>query len=316
MRVVFFGTPAFAVPSLAALLATDQTVVAVVTQPDRPRGRSHSTLSPPPVKEHALAAGIPVWQPERPRGEPFLEQLRALHADLGVVVAYGHLLPPELLAIPSLGLVNVHASLLPRWRGAAPIQWAILAGDRQTGVAIMRIEAGLDTGPVWHTAVTDITASDTAATLTDRLAHLGAAALVTALPSIAAGVSPEPQADRGITHAAKVDRALARLDWSAPSAEVSARIRAMDPAPGAWTTLADDGTSAPIKVWATPGLITPAPWDGESPPGTLLISGNQVQVASADAWVTLTDVQPAGKRRMAAAEWLRGAALPDGARLA
>ena len=309
MRVVFFGTPQFAVPCLTALLDTGVDVVAVVTQPDRPRTRSHSTLLPPPVKVRALTGNIPVWQPERPRDEPFWGQVRGLGADLGVVVAYGHLLRPELLVLPRLGFVNVHASLLPRWRGAAPIQWALLAGDAETGVAIMRVEAGLDTGAVWHERETAISQLDTAGTLTERLSHLGADALLEALPRIAAGVPPVPQGDAGITHAPKITRELARIRWHEPAASVSCRIRAMDPAPGAWTTLA----GAEIKIRGAPaGAQHAAP---RHEPGTIIGAGPAVIVTTGlGGTVGITDVQPAGKRRMPAAEWLRGANLADGAR--
>ena len=314
MRVVFFGTPDFAVPSLAALLAAGIDVAAVVTQPDRPRTRSHSTLLPPPVKQRAQAAGIPVLQPERPREPLFYEQLRALDADLGVVVAYGHVLRPELLEIPRLGLVNVHASLLPRWRGAAPIQWALLSGDAETGVTIMRIESGLDTGAVWHERDTAISELDTATTLTARLAELGAEALLEALPRIAAGATPTPQDNVGATHAPKVTRDTARIRWDQPSAAVSCRIRAMDGAPGAWTTLA----GAEIKVYgtATPGAQQATPSrDAANLPGTIISTGSAPVVVTGDhGAVEIGEVQPAGKRRMAAAEWLRGANLPDGAR--
>lgn len=318
MRVVFFGTPRFAVPSLTALLDAGIDVAAVVTQPDRPRGRSHSTLVAPPVKECALAAGLPVWQPERPRDDPFLSGLRALDAELGIVVAYGHLLPAGLLAIPPLGLVNVHASLLPRWRGAAPIQWALLSGDPETGVTIMRVEAGLDTGAVWHERDTAISEIDTAGTLTDRLAALGAEALIEALPRIAAGVPPVPQDDVGATHAAKITRDAARIRWDGSRAALSCRIRAMDPAPGAWTTLDGDDIKlfgvAPTAHGATAAAPSPS---GRAPvPGAITgVGGGGIVVTTGDGdAIEIAEVQPAGRRRMPGAEWLRGASLPPGAR--
>jgi methionyl-tRNA formyltransferase len=319
MRVVFFGTPEFAVPSLTALCDAGVDVAAVVTQPDRPRGRSHSTLMPPPVKLRALAANIPVWQPERPRDEPFCTQLRALGADLGVVVAYGHLLRPELLAIPRFGFVNVHASLLPRWRGAAPIQWSLLSGDPETGVSIMRVETGLDTGAVWHARDTTISELDTAGTLTKRLAQLGAGALLEALPRIAGGAEPVPQDKVGVTHAPKITRDLARIRWNEPATVVSCRIRAMDPAPGAWTTIAGvDVKVFGARVRARPAVVSqhPAPLHGRAPvPGTVTDAGSAVIVITQDqSVVEIREVQPAGKRQMPAAEWLRGANLPSGAR--
>ncbi len=299
MRIIFFGTPSFAVPSLEALRIAGHDVLAVVTQPDRPHPRHHTQTVAPPVKIAALAAGIPVLQPDRPRGEAFYAELRALDADIGVVVAYGHLLRPELLAIPRLGLINVHASLLPRWRGAAPIHWAVRHGDAETGVAIMRLEEGLDTGGVWHTRRTPILSGDTTGTLFTRLATLGAEAVVEALPRIAAGEDPVPQSGVGITQAPKVDRAGARVSWDAPCEQVRNQIRAMDPAPGAWTTL--DGTSIKLFGGETRGEPTPT-----APAGTLERQDGAVRVGCADGWLTLVEVQPAGRPRMPAQTWANG----------
>ncbi len=320
MRVVFFGTPAFAVPSFEALRWAGVEVIAAVTQPDRPRGRSHSTLLPCPVKAAATAAGVPVLTPENPREPAFMAELTDLAPDLGVVVAYGHLLRPALLAIPPLGLVNVHASLLPRWRGAAPIHWAIKTGDAETGVSIMRVEAGLDSGGVWHTRRTPIAPSDTTGILFDRLAQLGADALLEALPRIASGEAPEPQDDVLATHAPKLDRPTARIDWQAPATVVDAHIRAMDPAPGAWTSIG----GRDLKLFAPnsePRTASNAPEDASpfavrrSPlaaaPGTLTVQGITVMAACADAWLPLGEVTPAGGRRMPALTWYRGAQLPD-----
>jgi methionyl-tRNA formyltransferase len=306
MRVVFFGTPDFAVPSLDALLGHGIEVAAVVTQPDRARGRSHSTLVPPPVKVRAVAAGLPVLQPERPRGDLFLHELRALQADLGVVVAYGHLLPPALLEIPRLGFVNVHASLLPRWRGAAPIQWAMLAGDIETGVSIMRVEAGLDSGGVWRTEPAPIGDDDTTGTLTDRLAGLGAALLLRALPAIGQGHEPIPQDERLVTLAPKVDRGTAMIRWDDPAAAVSRRIRAMDPAPGAWTTVGAE-TIKLFGARVVSGLTDIAaarPGDFVAAPagGLIVVAGD----AADGVAVGIREVQPAGRRRMPAAAWLHG----------
>lgn len=311
MRVVFFGTPAFAVPTLDALLANGHDVAAVVTQPDRPRTRSHSTLLPSPVKQRALEAGLTILQPDRPRGDEFLAALRALRPELGVVVAYGHILRPDLLAVPTFGMVNVHASLLPRWRGAAPIQWAVLSGDRRSGVSIMRMEAGLDSGPIWLTREEPIGEHDTAGMLFERLARLGAVALIDALPVIAAGAEPVAQDESRVTLAPKVDRELARVEWSRPRDEVSCRIRAMDPAPGAWTTL--DGQ--PVKLFRPTRPVDPLP--GElPPPGTIIASDGELLVACGDAPLAIGELQPAGRRRLAAADWLRGNHDAAGARFA
>jgi methionyl-tRNA formyltransferase len=298
MRVAFLGTPAFAVPSLEALLAAGIDVAAVVTPPDRPRTRSHSTLLPCPVKAAAVAADLEVLQPERPRGEPFLGQLRALDLDLGIVVAYGHLLRPELLAIPRLGFVNVHASLLPRWRGAAPIHWAVLSGDASTGVSIMRVEQGLDTGGTWAMAETPIGPTDTTGRLFERLARLGAEALVGTLPAIGRGELPVPQDDANATHAPKVDRDTARIRWDEPAERVSCRIRAMDPAPGAWTTFA----GGDVKLFS-PSVVAGEP---SGPPGRFGEGERELRIACGDGAVLIETVQPAGRRRMTAGDWLRG----------
>ncbi len=259
MRIVFFGTPEFAVPSLRALLEEGFDVAAVVTQPDRPQGRSRSQLVPPPVKVVALEEGLPVLQPERPVGA-FAESLRAFDADLGVVVAYGHILRPEILAIPRLGMLNVHASLLPKLRGAAPIQWAILNGEETTGVSIMQMEAGLDTGPVFHRIETEVAPDETAGELTERLAELGAGALVEALTLLQAGAaSAEPQDHGQATLAPKIDRALARLDWSRDAASLARAIRAFDPEPGAWALLAirrsSSSAAASVNAGGEPGTV-------------------------------------------------------------
>src|SRR6185437_5669609 len=246
MRIVFFGTPEFAVPSLRALLRERYEVVGVVTQPDRPQGRSRSTLVAPPVKAEAVAAQLPVLQPARPLGDVFLAGLRRLEPDLAVVVAYGHILRSEVLTLPRLGMINVHASLLPRWRGAAPIQHAILAGETETGVSIMQMDAGLDSGPVLHRVATPIGPEETAGALADRLAELGATALVDALSLLTGGFArPAPQDPAGVTLAPKIDRDSARLEWRRDAASLARQVRAFDPAPGAWTTLGQD----PLKLF-------------------------------------------------------------------
>ena len=304
MRVVFFGTPDFAVPSLQALLTAKIDVALVVTQPDHGLGHLHRTPRPPAVKLAAESAGLNIVQPERPRGDDFYVQLRALKADLGVVVAYGHLLRPELLAIPRLGFVNVHASLLPRWRGAAPIHWSVLSGDAETGVAVMRVEEGLDTGGVWHVKRTPIGPTDTTGGLFDRLAHLGADALIEALPRIAAGEAPVPQDDRVATHAPKVSHHDAQIRWNESAQQVSCRIRAMDPRPGAWSSMAGHEMKlfGPRVVSAPPGL-----------PGTFVDTDRHLIVACAGGALEIVEVQPSGKRRMSALDWIRGSGVAPGA---
>lgn len=306
MRIVFFGTPEFAVPSLRGLLRERYQVAGVVTQPDKPQGRSRTTLVPPPVKVEAVQAGIPVLQPARPLGDVFLAGLRRLEADLGVVVAYGHLLRPSVLSLPSLGMINVHASLLPRWRGAAPIQHTILAGDRETGISIMRMEAGLDSGPVLHRITTPVGDEESAGALASRLAELGAAALVDALSLIAAGVArPEPQDAGAVTFAPKIDRESARLDWHRDAGTLARQVRAFDPAPGAWTTHGD----TPLKLFGA----APTPDRGE--PGCVLAAGDRLVIGCGDGALAVREAQPAGRTRLAVGDWVRGRGIAVGAQL-
>ena len=306
MRIVFFGTPEFAVPSLRALLRERYAVVGVVTQPDRPQGRSRSTLVAPPVKAEAERADILVLQPARPLGDLFLASLRRLEPDLGVVVAYGHILRPAVLTLPALGMINVHASLLPRWRGAAPIQHAILAGERETGVSIMQMEEGLDSGPVLHRIATPVDPDDTAGSLGARLAELGATALLDALSLLTAGFAkPEPQDPAGATLAAKIDRDSARLDWGREAVALARQVRAFDPAPGAWTTLGD----APLKLFGA------VPTGGQGAPGCVLAAGEHLVIGCGEGALAVREVQPAGRTRLAVAEWVRGRGVAVGARL-
>lgn len=306
MRIIFFGTPQFAVPSLRALLDERVQVVAVVTQPDRPRGRSRSTLVPPPVKVVAEEAGIPVYQPDRPAGDLFLASLRRLEPDLGVVVAYGHLLKPEILALPRLGMINVHASLLPALRGAAPIPYAILFGHDRTGVTIMQMDEGLDSGPILLQRETPITPWETGGSLTERLSELGAEALSEAVTLLGTGhLAPRPQVHQDATFAPKIDRALARVRWEEPAEQVARRIRAFDPEPGAWSTL--DGTGD-VKFFGA----RPASLGGE--PGAVLVTSPALVVACGAGAVAIEEVQPAGKTRMTTEAWARGRGAEAGRR--
>jgi methionyl-tRNA formyltransferase len=305
MRIVFFGTPEFAVASLRALLRERFTIAGVVTQPDKPQGRSRSALVPPAVKTAALEAGLPVLQPARPVGDLFLAGIRRLEPDLGVVVAYGHILRREVLDTPPRGMINVHASLLPRFRGAAPIQHALLAGDRETGISIMRMEEGLDSGPVLHRVATPIADGETAGTLTTRLATLGATALVEALSLLSAGsVKPQPQDESRATYAPKISRESARLDWSRESGLLERQIRAFDPVPGAWTML--DG--APVKLFGA----MPAVGSGE--PGTVLAASDRLVIAGGSGAIAVREVQPAGRNRLTVEDWVRGRGVAAGSR--
>lgn len=304
MRIAFFGTPEFAVPSLRALLEEGFEVVGVVTQPDRPHGRSRSRLVAPPVKTVAVEEELPVLQPERPVG-PFAEELRAWGADIGVVVAYGHILKPEILAIPRLGMLNVHASLLPALRGAAPIQAAILQGLETTGVSIMQMEAGLDSGPVLHQIETEIAADETGAELTERLAELGAAALIESLTMLEGGEAlAKPQDHARATYAPKISRLAARLDWKQDGASLARVVRAFDPDPGAWATL----DAQEVKLYG--GRVA----NTGGAPGTVLFAGDTLHVAAGIGALELAEVQPAGKRRMPAGDWVRGRGVAVGQR--
>ncbi|MGH7559763.1 MAG: methionyl-tRNA formyltransferase [Gemmatimonadales bacterium] len=309
MRIVFFGTPAFAVPTLQALLAERADVAGVVTQPDRPRGRSRSTLVPPPVKELARAHGLEVLQPEKPAGDVFLQHLRHWHPELGVVVAYGHLLPPSVLGLPSRGMINVHASLLPALRGAAPVQHAILRGDTTTGVTIMQMDRGMDSGDILHQVETPIEPDETGGELTLRLARLGADALLEALALMRLGRLPRrPQNGADATFAPKIDRSLARIDWSDSAEAVTRKIRAFDPVPAAWTTIA----GSDLKVFG------PRVLEASGAAGTILATHPALRVAAGRGAVEIAEVQPAGRPRMSAVAWARGRAdrLRGGARFA
>jgi len=307
MRIVFFGTPDFAVPSLQALIEEGADLVGVVTQPDRARGRSRSTLVPPPVKVLAEQRGLPVLQPETPIGDVFLQQLRHLHAELGIVVAYGHILRPPVLEIPPGGMINVHASLLPRLRGAAPIQHAILHGDDVTGITIMQMARGMDSGDILHQVETWISPEDTGGTLTARLARLGAEALVEALALMQMGrLERRPQDHAAATFAPKVDRALGRVNWADPAAITARKMRALDPAPGAWSTF----NAGEVK------LFGPRVVEGGGEPGLVLSAEPELRVAAGAGAVEIAEVQPAGATRMTAAAWARGRGPRPGQRMA
>jgi len=307
MRIVFFGTPAFAVPSLEALLQGHFTVAGVVTQPDKPQGRSRSELIAPPVKVAAEASGIPVLQPVRPVGDVFTASLRRLEPDLGVVVAYGHILRREVLSLPPKGMINVHASLLPRHRGAAPIQQAILAGDRQTGITIMQMEEGLDSGPMLHRVATAIGEDETAGILADRLAQLGATALIEALSLCSGGLArPQPQDDSQATYAPKLSREVTRVVWERDAATLVRQIRAFDPAPGAWA----EHERTTLKLFGAKETA------GTGEPGTVLEAGNRLVIAAGSGAVDVSEVQPAGKNRLPVQAWIRGRGITLGKRLA
>lgn len=300
MRIVFFGTPEFAVPSLRALVGEGFDVAAVVSQPDKPRGRKRSTLVPTPIKTVAMVEEIAVLQPTRPSDPEFLDRIRALEPDIGVVVAYGHILKPELLAIPRLGFVNVHASLLPKLRGAAPIQHAILEGLTETGISIMQVEEGLDSGPVLQQVPTPIADDETYGELSVRMAELGALALVQGLQLIELKATNwEPQDPSQATMAPKISRETARIDWGRPADEIARLVRAMDPYPGAWAQL----DNLQVKLYGPSGADLP---DGPRPAGEIVETRPAFVVATGEGALQFLDVQPAGKRRIAATDWIKG----------
>jgi len=336
LRVIFFGTPSFAVPSLEALTGSTHDVVAVVSQPDRPAGRGQQ-VRPTATKQVALAQAIPVIQPARIKEDAFLQAVRDLQPDLGVVVAFGRILPDALLAIPRLGMINVHASILPRYRGAAPIQRAVLAGDTETGVTIMRVATELDAGPTFATAVVPIPLDATSGDMEHTLARLGAQLLLSIVDDLAAGRAVEtPQDDARATHAAKITKAEGVLDWTEPAAAVHNKVRGLQPWPLASTTLAgqrlvlrrtapldpgvrsafgpsgDPVTGEPPIPDLTPGLHVNA----DLTPGTVVrADGDELIVACGGGTaLRVLEIQPEGRRTMTAREFLAGRGAAEGAR--
>lgn len=309
MRIVFWGTPLFAVPSLRALLGEGHDVVGVVTRPDRPVGRGRK-IAPPPVKLVAEEEGVPVLQPEKPRGPEFMEALAALEPELSVVVAYGQILKPEVLALPEQGSINVHASLLPELRGAAPIHWAIMRGYTETGVTIMRMAEELDAGAILYQVREPIGPQETASELAIRLSEIGAEALVEALALLEGDALDAVEQDHArATYAPRITTEDARIDWTLDAATLAARIRGLDEAPGAWTTL--DGTRVLMyrPVYHSQEGGEPGAVRGTEPgdEGGLVVSCGSGELI-------IREVKPEGKRRMPAAAWARGNGPAIGAR--
>ncbi|KAF0163872.1 MAG: methionyl-tRNA formyltransferase [Rhodocyclaceae bacterium] len=305
MRIIFAGTPEFAARALEALLAAGHQVVLALTQPDRPAGRG-MVLQGSAVKKVALAHGIPVFQPERLKDPATHEAVRAACVDGGaelmVVAAYGLILPQAVLDLPPRGCINIHASLLPRWRGAAPIHRAIEAGDAQTGITIMKMEAGLDTGPMLLSEAIDIDPQDTTGSLHERLAGLGGKLVVAALARFDQ-LAAVPQPEAGVTYANKIDKAEARLDWNQPAETLARRLRAFNPFPGAVLTLAGE----PVKVWRGDVVVA------SGRPGQVLAAdANGIMVACGEGALRLTELQKSGGRRLTSADFLHGNPLrPD-----
>ncbi|HEX6968327.1 MAG TPA: methionyl-tRNA formyltransferase [Micromonosporaceae bacterium] len=306
MRLIFAGTPAVALPALNAIAASRHELIAVVTRPDAPAGRGRR-VTRSPVGAWADERGVEVLTPQRP-GEPaFLDRLRELAPDCVPVVAYGALVPPAALAIPAFGWVNLHFSLLPAWRGAAPVQHALLHGDSVTGASVFQLEQGLDTGPVFGTLTEEVRPTDTAGDLLERLATAGAGLLVAVLDAIEAGTArAQPQPADGVSLAPKWTVEDARIRWSDPAFAVDRRARAATPAPGAWTTFRGER----VKL----GPVRPAPEGPALAPGELLIERNRVLAGTSTAPVVLGEVRAAGKRAMSAADWARGVRVSPGER--
>ena len=304
MRVVFAGTPEPALPSLDAIAASPHELVGVVTRPDAPAGRGRR-LSPSPVAERAAELGVPVLKPDHPRDPEFQEALRALAPDCCPVVAYGALLPQSALDIPTHGWVNLHFSVLPAWRGAAPVQHALWAGDEVTGATTFRIVRELDAGPTYGLMTERVRPGDTAGSLLERLAEGGAGLLVATLDGLEIGsLEAREQPEDGISFAPKITVEDALVDWSEPAMAVDRRIRACTPAPGAWTTYEGER----VKL----GPVTPA--DGALPPGELLVGKNAVAVGTGTGALKLGLVKAFGKKEMPAADWARGIRVEPGAR--
>ncbi len=304
MKTIFAGTPEFARAALAAIIEAGHEVALVLTQPDRPSGRGMK-LAPSPVKQEAEKHGIPVFQPESLKDSASHQPIKEAGAEVMVVAAYGLILPQTVLDIPARGCLNIHASLLPRWRGAAPIQRAIEAGDTETGICIMQMEAGLDTGPVLLEKRLPILDTDTGASLHDKLAGLGAAAIVEALSKLEE-LKAVPQPEQGVTYASKLSREEARLDWAQPAAVLARKVRAFNPVPGAWTIF----SGSPLKIWQAQAV------PGKGPPGEILeAAANRLLVACGEGALQLMELQKAGARRVDARAFLSGLKILPGASL-
>ena len=297
MKVIFAGTPDFAASALAAVIEAGHEILVMLTQPDRPKGRGMK-LTPSPVKTLALQHELPVWQPENLKDMAIQQQLRDLQADVMVVAAYGLLLPAVVLDIPQYGCLNIHASLLPRWRGAAPIQRAIEAGDAESGVCIMQMDVGLDTGDVLLSRSTPITEATTAAQLHDDLAVIGAQAIVEALAELPE-LTAIPQPEAGVTYAQKLSKADAEIDWALGAKQIHAKIRALNPVPGAWSSLNEQL----IKIWASKVLEQRS----DAAIGSIVAADKQgIAVQTGAGVILITELQASGSKRMAAAAFVAG----------
>lgn len=312
MKIVFMGTPDFAVPALRALLDDGYNVVAVVTQPDRPKGRKR-VLTPTPVKEEALKHGLTVLQPEKLRQAESVEQIRSLAPDLIITAAYGQILPKSILDMPELGCINVHASLLPKYRGGAPIHYAVMRGEQVTGVTIMYMDVGLDTGDMISSVEVPITEQDTTGSMFAKLSLAGAELLRKTLPDLIAGrIQAVPQNEAEAIYSPNITREDERIDWSKPARDIFNQVRGLNPFPGAFTTWNGDV----LKVWQCKPPVS-AEWAaGNAKPGTVLrADADGIAVQTGDGVLILTTIQPAGKKAMEVEQFLRGSAIERGTAL-
>jgi methionyl-tRNA formyltransferase len=301
MRIIFFGTPTFAIPSLMGLLQSEHEIVTVVTQPDKRKGR-HRALTPPPVKELALSKGIQILQPEKMKDPLFLEELSWITPDLIVVVAYGKILPPQILKLSPYGCINVHASLLPKYRGAAPIQWSLISGEKKTGVTTMLMDEGLDTGDILMQEETDINGEDTAETMGEKLSNLGASLLLETIKQIHAGtIQPVPQTGTP-TFAPTLKKEDGRIDWTKGAGEICNFVRGMYPWPGAYCTL----HSERIKIMRVKAL------EGAGTVGRVERTGDELVVGTGKGFISIIDLQPEGKKIMKAGDFIQGRKLKTG----
>jgi len=315
LRIIYAGTPDFSVAALQALINSEHKVVVVYTQPDRPAGRGRG-LAISPVKEAAQLHNIPVYQPESLKDESAQQQLNVLNADLMVVTAYGLLLPPEVLQMPKLGCINIHASLLPRWRGAAPIQRAILAGDKKTGITIMQMDAGLDTGDMLAVAECEIAADDTGESLHDKLMLLGAKTLISALPGIANPIANQTQSrtkqnDAEACYASKLNKAEAKINWSQPAEEIQRAIRAYNSWPVAYCGYEKNNKASKLRLWRAE-VLADTVVASKQPPGKVVAESIQgIDVVTGEGVLRITELQAEGKRKMAVADFLNANSLLD-----
>ncbi len=311
MRIVFMGTPDFSVPTLKSLLDSRHQVIAVVTQPDKPKGRGRA-VAMSPVKECALEHGIPVYQPVRARDETFIREMEALAPDVMVVIAFGQILSQDLLDVPRYGCVNIHASLLPKYRGASPIQWAVLNGDEETGVTTMQMAAGMDTGDILETVTVRLDPKETGGSLFDRLSQLGGNLILSTLERMEQGtIVPQPQNDAEATYVKKIPKTMGEIDWSSDASSIERLVRGLNPWPSAYTHVG----GKMLKIWEADVLPEDASANIVEPGTVLEASGSSLLVAAGRGVLKITSLQLEGKKRMDTAAFLRGYSLKTGDRM-